>query len=125
MNKAEHASASGHREEATRLLTQAQAAAPNHPLVLNAWGLTALNAGDASAARPFFEKAIALDDKNAAFWLNLATCFRKLGLGEEERNALNQALTIDPHICSPCCSWDHSLPCRARRGKPQPPTGTR
>jgi aspartyl/asparaginyl beta-hydroxylase (cupin superfamily) len=96
VNRAERASASGHREEATRLLTQAQAAAPDHPLVLNAWGLSALNAGDATAARPFFEKAIALDDKNAAFWLNLATCFRRLGLVEEENNALNQVLTIEP-----------------------------
>src|SRR5262245_4363188 len=96
VNRAERASASGEREEATRLLTQAQAAAPNHPLILNAWGLSALNAGDATAARPFFEKAIALDDKNAAFWVNLATCFRKLGLVDEESNALNRALMIDP-----------------------------
>jgi len=96
VNSAERASASGQREEATRLLTQAQAAAPNHPLILNAWGLSALNAGDAAAARPFFEKAIALDDKNAAFWLNLATCFRRLGLVEDESNALNRVLAIDP-----------------------------
>jgi tetratricopeptide (TPR) repeat protein len=96
VSRAERASASGHRDEAVRLLNQAQAAAPNHPLILNATGLSMLNAGDAAGARPYFEQAIAIDEKNTAFWLNLATCFRKLALPDEESNALNRALTLEP-----------------------------
>jgi aspartyl/asparaginyl beta-hydroxylase (cupin superfamily) len=96
VSRAERASAAGHREEAARLLTQAHAAAPNHPLILNASGLSALNAGDAAGARRLFEQAIAIDDRNPAFWLNLATAFRKLGLPEDETNALNRALTLEP-----------------------------
>jgi len=96
VSRAERASASGHRDEAARLLNQAQAAAPNHPLILNATGLSMLNAGDAAGARPCFEQAIAIDEKNAALWLNLATCFRKLGLPDEESNALNRVLTLEP-----------------------------
>ena len=50
VRSAERAQAAGQRDEARRLLSQAQSRAPDHPLVLNAAGVQALHRGDPAAA---------------------------------------------------------------------------
>ena len=96
VRSAEQAGASGRREEARRLLSQAQAIAPDHPLVLNAAGVEELRKGDALAARRLLERAVEQDDKNPSFWINLATAFRGLNLPDEESKALDRVFALDP-----------------------------
>jgi aspartyl/asparaginyl beta-hydroxylase (cupin superfamily)/Flp pilus assembly protein TadD len=96
VSAAEQARLAGRRDEAMRLLAQAQAMAPEHPLVLNEAGVDKLHAGDASGARPFLERAIEKDGKNPTLWLNLATAFRKLNLPDDEMKALERLLAIEP-----------------------------
>jgi len=96
LERAERAGTSGQREQAAQWLAQARAIAPDHPLVLNSVGLTALHDGDAASARRSFEQAIAREGRNAAIWLNLATACRRLGQRDDEMNALNRALTLEP-----------------------------
>ena len=96
MQQAERAGTAGNGGEAGRLLKQAEALAPEHPLVLNAAAVQKLNAGDVAAAQALIERAIAKDDKNPAFWINLAAAYRKLGRPDAEMNALDSALKLEP-----------------------------
>src|SRR4249919_3658606 len=93
---AEQARLAGRREEARGFLSQAQAMAPDHALVLNEVGVDKLHAGDASGARPFLERAIEKDEKNPTLWLNLAAAFRRLNLPDDEMKALERVLAIEP-----------------------------
>jgi Flp pilus assembly protein TadD len=52
---ADGARAAGRRDEASRLLAQAQAIAPDHPMTHNLLGLHAVRGGDADSARRHFE----------------------------------------------------------------------
>jgi aspartate beta-hydroxylase len=96
VREAERAHAAGQRDEARRLLSQAQSIAPEHPLVLNAAGVQALHRGDPVTARQLLEQAIQRDAGNPAFWLNLASTFRRLALPEEEARALERVLALEP-----------------------------
>jgi aspartate beta-hydroxylase len=93
---AERAHAGGRRDEARRLLAQAESMAPEHPLVLNAAGVQALHRGDPAAARQLLEQAIQRDAGNSSFWLNLASAFRRLALPEEETRVLERVLALEP-----------------------------
>jgi len=92
----ERAYAAGQHDEAQSLLARAKSVAPDHPLVLNVEAMLALRRGDAEAARILARRALAQDDKNPAFWINLASACRRLGLREDEMTALDRALAIDP-----------------------------
>jgi aspartyl/asparaginyl beta-hydroxylase (cupin superfamily) len=92
----ERAQANAQAAQARRLLSEAMALAPEHPLVLNAAGIQELHWGDAAAARRLLERAIGQDERNASFWLNLATSLRRLDLGDEELVALDRALALEP-----------------------------
>jgi aspartyl/asparaginyl beta-hydroxylase (cupin superfamily) len=92
----EQAGAAGRRDEARRLLSQAQALAPDHPLVLNAAALEALRNGDAQTARALLERAAAVDGKNPTFWINLAMALRALNLAAEESQALDHVFALEP-----------------------------
>src|SRR5688572_1121789 len=96
VQSADRAIAAGKREEAQRLIAQAEALSPEHPLVLNARGVFELRGGDAVAARALLERAIQLEGRNPAFWINLASTYRRLGQQEEESGALERALALDP-----------------------------
>lgn len=93
---AEQARATGRLDETKRLLAQAQAIAPDHALTLNLAGQLEVHAGDATSARHYFVRAIEKDARNPAFWLNLATALRRLGLAQEELDALDHVLAIEP-----------------------------
>lgn len=96
VQQAERAQSAGKPEEAAQWLARAKGAAPGHPLVLNAEAVQALQAGNPAAARALCEQALALDDRNPSFWINLGSACRGLGLREEEMNALQRALALEP-----------------------------
>ena len=96
IQQAERAFAAGQRAEGERHLARAQAAAPQHPLVLNALGVRELHSGNGKAARELIESALQKDSTNISLWINLGTAFRQLGLPDDEMRALEKALTLDP-----------------------------
>ena len=98
IDAAQRAGAAGRREDAARVLEQARMAAPEHPLVLNALGIHALNSGDAAAARQLLERAVASHADIPQLWLSLALACRGLGDAPGERSALDKALALDPYF---------------------------
>jgi len=86
----------GRPSEAERLLRQAEAEAPEHPLVLNEIGKRKLLAGDAAGALAVLESAAAAPAPPPGVWLNLATALRAIGRRAEERAALDKALAAEP-----------------------------
>jgi aspartyl/asparaginyl beta-hydroxylase (cupin superfamily) len=93
---ATQAAARGQPYDAELMLRRAEAAAPNHPLVLNEVGRRRLQAGDAQGALAVLEPAVKDDPSEVALWLNLATALRDLGRHDEEQAALNSALMLEP-----------------------------
>src|SRR6201999_2261212 len=85
---AAQAAAAGRAYDAGRLTRQAEAEAPNHPLVLNEVGKRKLLAGDAAGGLAALEQALAADPANPAILLNLATALRNLERRDEELAAL-------------------------------------
>lgn len=98
LGAAERAATAGRRHEAARILDEAKALAPEHPLVLNAFGMRALSQGDAAGARELFTRATASRPKEPALWLSLALACRALREDEAELAALDQALALDPYF---------------------------
>lgn len=96
IQQADRALAAGQRDEARRLLAQAETAAPAHPLVLNARALELLRAGDAVHARDYLQRALAADDGNPSVWMNLATAWHALGDLDEAERAVQSVLKLEP-----------------------------
>jgi aspartyl/asparaginyl beta-hydroxylase (cupin superfamily) len=96
LDAAAQALASGRPYDAERMVREAQAAAPDHPLVLNEIGARKLLARDPAGALAVLEAAVAADPTIAVLWLNLATAQRDLGHDDAELPALNKALLIEP-----------------------------
>jgi aspartyl/asparaginyl beta-hydroxylase (cupin superfamily)/Tfp pilus assembly protein PilF len=88
--------ASGRMSEAERLLRQAQAESPRHPLVLNEMAATRQRAGDPAGALGLIEQSIKTDPTNPTSWLHKAAILRKLGRDGDAATALEQALAIQP-----------------------------
>jgi aspartate beta-hydroxylase len=82
--------------EAQRLLREAQAILPNHPLVLHERARRLLAGGDAAGACALFEQLVGIAPQQLSFWLSLAAALRALGRRDDELKALQKALTIDP-----------------------------
>ncbi|MBS0362144.1 MAG: aspartyl/asparaginyl beta-hydroxylase domain-containing protein [Proteobacteria bacterium] len=93
---ANQAMATGRTFDAEGLLRQAETAAPTHPLVLNEQAKRRLVAGDFAAGEALSRQALAADPGLAGAWLNLATALRGLARQDEELEALNQALALEP-----------------------------
>ena len=96
LDAAAQAHLAGRAFDAERLIREAEAAAPDHPLVLNEVGKRKLIAGDAAGALAVLEAALKADPSIAALWLNLATAHRDLGDSEAELAALATTLTLEP-----------------------------
>jgi len=57
--------------------------------------------GSAEQAFGLFNRATQADPKHASLWSNLATCLRMLGRRQEEREAIEKALALEPrHLSS-------------------------
>jgi len=82
--------------EALKLVEMALTRAPQQPLVLNAAGGHMYRTGNAARARQLFERAISLDGRSKALWLNLAAACRLLGDQTVEAQAIEKALELEP-----------------------------
>jgi aspartate beta-hydroxylase len=96
VEQSERAYAARDGATAMRLLVEAQALAPEHPVVLNVAGIRALNEGHPAEASDLFRRAVARDEKTAVLWVNLAAALRQLKRDDEEAVALERALSIEP-----------------------------
>jgi aspartyl/asparaginyl beta-hydroxylase (cupin superfamily) len=86
----------GHTQDAERLLRQAHAEAPRHPLVLNEIARLMLAAGNAAGAYELLEQAVSAAPSHPAVWINMAAALRGLKRTDEEMVALDKALAIEP-----------------------------
>ena len=93
---AAQASASGRMQEADRLVRQAEAEAPRHPLVLNESARRLLLSGDAAGAYALLKQAVSEEPSQASIWLNLAAALRGLKRAEEEMTAIDKVLALEP-----------------------------
>jgi len=93
---AAQASASGRVQEADRLVRQAEAESPRHPLVLNESARRLLLAGDAAGAYAKLVQAASEEPGHASIWLNLAAALRGLKRAEEEMAAIDKVLALEP-----------------------------
>lgn len=85
----------GHVAAAEQLLRDALARHPGEPQALNLLGMIALDQRDFAAASGHFRGAAAVDPREAALWMNVASAERGLGHAEGERAALQAAIDID------------------------------
>ena len=86
----------GRMSDAERLLRQARAEAPRHPLVLNEAAATRLVAGDRTGALVLIEQSLTADPSNPTSWMHKAAILRQLGRDGEAMTALERALSIQP-----------------------------
>jgi len=93
---ANQAFASGRGQAAERLLRQAEAEAPAHPLVQNQIAARMARAGNLTGAKAVLEQALKVDPANSSLWFNLAAALRGLGRADEELAALEKLLGIEP-----------------------------
>jgi aspartate beta-hydroxylase len=96
LQAAAEADARGDAPAVERLLRQAQATAPNHPLIANERARRLLQAGDWAGALPILNDAVRDAPGHASLWLNLAVALRGLQRPDQESAALEQALALEP-----------------------------
>lgn len=84
--------------EAAKMVEMALARAPDQPIVLNAAGGFFLRTGNGQRARDLFRKAVGVDRKSRALWLNLAAACRSVGDDPAESAALDEALALEPRL---------------------------
>ena len=87
----------GRADEAARLVREAELESPQHPLVLNEIGQRMLLSGNPARACELFEQAVRSDAANVSMWINLAAALRGLNRRDEEMQALQRALTLEPN----------------------------
>lgn len=96
IDAASKARAEGRADEAARFARQAEQEFPQHPLVLNEIGQRLLVSGDLVRAHDLLAQAVKADSSNPSLWINLAAALRGLNRHDEELQALDQALAIEP-----------------------------
>jgi aspartate beta-hydroxylase len=96
IDAAAQAHATGRSAEGERLVRQAEAEAPRHPVVLNEIAKRKLLAGDPAGALTLLEAGLAALPDHPGLTLNLATALRGLGRHDEELAALNRVLKAEP-----------------------------
>ena len=83
-------------QDAERLLRQAEAEAPRHPLVLSEIARRMCLTGNWSGAREVLEQAVKTDPSQPCLWLGLAAAYRGLKCPEDEMAALDKLLALEP-----------------------------
>lgn len=96
VQQAEQALQSGNRAQAEALMARVRSAAPEHPAILNANAVAEMQKGNMVGARALLERAVAQEESNTRLWVNLAITLRELGLADEEMQALQRVLEIEP-----------------------------
>jgi aspartate beta-hydroxylase len=96
LQQSEQAFASRDANRGMQLLEEARKLSPDHPLVLNSAAMRALESGHAPQATELLRRAIARDGRNPALWVNLAAAFRQQQRPDEELEALEHALALEP-----------------------------
>ncbi len=95
------AAAAGRGAESEQHLTQAAQSAPNHPAVLNELGVRMLQRNEAGAAQQLFDRATQADPGHPSLWSNLAASLHALRRYDEEGEAIERALALNPrHLSS-------------------------
>jgi len=95
------AGAAGRSGESDQLLARVAQLAPAHPAVLNELGLRMMQRGDATRARELFQRATQADPGHPMLWSNLASSLHALNLPNEELDAIERALALEPrHLVS-------------------------
>jgi aspartate beta-hydroxylase len=96
LQQSEQAFASRDTNRGMQLLDEARKLSPDHPLVLNSAAMRALESGHAPQAAELLRRAIVRDGRNPALWVNLAAALRQQQRPEEELEALERALALEP-----------------------------
>ncbi len=96
VQQSDRAHAAREPDRAMQLLKEAQKIAPQHPLVLNSAAMQALDAGFGREAVELLQRALASDDRNPAIWVNLAAAYCLLQHPDEESQAIERALALEP-----------------------------
>lgn len=94
---ATRAAAAGNARDADQLLGQAQSFAPDHPSVLNALAMRALQDGDFASGRHYMEHAVDIDPNAPLLWFHLALMCRGQRDIAAETRALERTLSLDPY----------------------------
>jgi aspartyl/asparaginyl beta-hydroxylase (cupin superfamily) len=94
------AAAAGRLAEADQLLARVAQLAPAHPAVLNELGVRMLQRGEAENARALFRRATEADPRHPALWSNLASSLHALDRLDDELDALEKALALEPRHLS-------------------------
>lgn len=96
LHHAAHANALGRHDEADALLDRARREAPRHPLVMNEAARDLLRRGEAARAADLLREALASQPDDASLWVNLAAALRTLGRRDDEMQAIDRALALEP-----------------------------
>jgi len=96
LQAAADADARGDASAAERLLRQAQTAAPNHPLILSERARRLLMASDWAGAHAILKDAVKAAPSQPSLWLNLAVALRGLNRSDQEIEALEKVLALEP-----------------------------
>jgi aspartate beta-hydroxylase len=96
LQQSEQAFASRDTSRGMQLLDEARKLSPDHPMVLNSAAMRALESGHAPQAAELLRRAIARDGRNPALWVNLAAALRQQQRPDEELEALERALALEP-----------------------------
>lgn len=90
------AEAQGRTDEANQLLQRAAQMSPNHPAVLNELGVRMLHRGEADKAEALFQRATQALPTEAALWSNYAQSLHLLERYDDELEAVEKALALQP-----------------------------
>jgi aspartate beta-hydroxylase len=90
----------GRIQESDQLLANVATRAPNHPAVLNELGVRMLARGAADQAQLLFSRATSANPNQPAIWANLASSLKALGKRNEEWEAIEKALALEPRHLS-------------------------
>jgi aspartate beta-hydroxylase len=90
----------GRFTESDQLLANLAQRVPQHPAVLNELGVRMLGRGSAEQAQLLFSRATLANPDQPAIWSNLASSLKALGRGNEELEAIERALALEPRHLS-------------------------
>jgi len=96
MSACDRAVAERRDSDALKAFREATTLLPEHPLVLHEQARRALLAGDVGGAVALLERVVQSVPKHLPFWMTYAAALRVLVRHEDELNALERALALDP-----------------------------